>query len=53
MPGMTFRLMFVAGTKMVGTQRAGELYFDNFQFVYGTNIDDIDAPVVDSVRLRH
>ena len=52
MPGMTFRLMFVAGTKMVGTQRAGELYFDNFQFVYGTNIDDIDAPVVDSVRVN-
>lgn len=51
-PGMTFRLMFVAGTKMVGTQRAGELYFDNFQFVYGTNIDDIDAPVVDSVRVN-
>ncbi len=47
-----FRLMFVAGTKMIGTQRAGQLYFDNFQFVYGTNIDDIDAPVVDSVRVN-
>ena len=47
-----FRLMFVAGTKMTGTQRTGELYFDNFQFVYGTNVDDVDAPVVDSVRVN-
>ena len=51
-PGMTFRLMFVDGIKMTGTQRAGELYFDNFQFVYGTNVDDVDAPVVDSVRVN-
>lgn len=51
-PEMTFRLMFVDGTKMVGTQRTGELYFDNFQFVYGTNVDDVDAPVVDSVRVN-
>lgn len=47
-----FRLMFVSGTKMIGTQRAGELYFDNFQFVYGTNVDDVDAPVIDSVRVN-
>lgn len=47
-----FRLMFVNGTKMTGTQRTGELYFDNFQFVYGTNVDDVDAPVVDSVRVN-
>ena len=52
MPGMTFRLMFVNGIRMVGTQRTGELYFDNFQFVYGTNIDDTDAPVVDSIRVN-
>lgn len=51
-PEMTFRLMFVDGTNMTGTQRTGELYFDNFQFVYGTNVDDVDAPVVDSVRVN-
>ena len=51
-PGMTFRLMYVDGIKMTGTQRSGELYFDNFQFVYGTNVDDVDAPVVDSVRVN-
>ena len=50
-PGMTFRLMYVAGTKM-GTQSAGSIYFDNFQFVYGTNVDDIDAPVVDSITVN-
>ena len=48
---MTFRLMYVAGTKM-GTQSAGSIYFDNFQFVYGTNVDDVDAPVVDSITVN-
>ncbi len=46
--GMTFRLMFVAGGKN-GTRSAGSVYFDNFQFVYGANIDDIDSPVIDSI----
>ena len=48
-PGMTFRLMFVNGTKM-GTRTAGAIYFDNLQFVYGANVDDIDAPVIDTIR---
>lgn len=48
-PGMTFRLMFVNGTNMIGTQRSGSIYMDNFQFVYGTNVDDTDNPVVDSI----
>lgn len=48
-PGMTFRLMFVNGTKM-GTRTAGAVYFDNLQFVYGANVDDIDAPVIDTIR---
>ena len=47
-PGMTFRLMYVAGTGM-GTKTAGSIYFDNLQFVYGTNVDDVDAPNVDSI----
>lgn len=47
-PGMTFRLMFVAGTQM-GTRSANSIYFDNFQFVYGTNVDDVDNPVIDSI----
>lgn len=49
--GMTFRLMFVAGTNM-GTRTAGSIYFDNLQFVYGTNIDDTDEPVIDSIRVN-
>lgn len=47
-PGMTFRLMYVAGTKM-GTKTANSLYFDNLQFVYGTNVDDIDNPIINSI----
>lgn len=50
-PGMTFRLMFVAGTKM-GTRTANSIYFDNFQFVYGANIDDIDEPYVASMQIN-
>ena len=50
-PGMTFRLMYVDGTKM-GTKTAGAVYFDNLQFVYGTNVDDVDAPVVDSITVN-
>ena len=48
----TFRLMFVAGTKMV-EPRVGAIYFDNFQFVYGTNTDDIDNPQVDSITFNN
>ena len=50
--GMTFRLMFVPGTKMV-EPRVGAIYLDNFQFVYGTNTDDIDNPQVDSITLNN
>ena len=50
-PGMTFRLMFVAGTKM-GTRTANSIYFDNLQFVYGANVDDIDEPYVASMQLN-
>lgn len=50
-PGMTFRLMYVAGTQM-GTKSAGSIYFDNLQFVYGTNVDDIDNPVIDSITIN-
>ena len=49
--GMTFRLMYVYGTKM-GTKTAGSVYFDNLQFVYGTNVDDVDNPIVDSITLN-
>ena len=50
--GMTFRLMFVYGTNMV-EPRVGAIYLDNFQFVYGTNTDDIDNPQVDSITLNN
>lgn len=48
--GMTFRLMYVAGT-MMGTKTANCIYFDNLQFVYGANVDDIDSPKVDSIKI--
>ena len=48
--GMTFRLMYVAGT-MMGTKTANSIYFDNLQFVYGTNVDDVDNPRVDSIAI--
>ena len=50
--GMTFRLMFVYGTQMV-EPRVGSIYLDNFQFVYGTNTDDIDNPQVDSITFNN
>jgi len=48
--GKTFRLMYVHGIKM-GTKTAGSIYFDNLQFVYGTNIDDLDKPVINQRRV--
>ena len=48
--GNTFRLMFVNGT-MMGTRTANAIYFDNLQFVYGTNVDDVDSPKVDSITI--
>ncbi|MCD8356299.1 MAG: leucine-rich repeat protein, partial [Clostridia bacterium] len=51
-PGMTFRLMYVAGTQM-GTKSAGSIYFDNLQFVYGANVDDVDSPVIDSIMANN
>ena len=50
--GDTLRLMFVNGTKM-GTRTAGSIYFDNFQFVYGTNIDDVTDPQVTSITINN
>ena len=48
----TFRLMFVNATKM-GTRTANAIYFDNFQFIYGTNVDDVDEPKVDSITVSN
>ena len=50
--GDTLRLMFVNGTKM-GTRTTGSIYFDNFQFVYGTNIDDVTDPQVTSITVNN
>lgn len=52
LPGMTFRLMFVHATKM-GEKTAGSIYFDNFQFVYGTNVDDVDSPYVNEMLINY
>ena len=50
--GDTLRLMFVNGTKM-GTRTTGSIYFDNLQFVYGTNIDDVTDPQVTSITVNN
>ena len=50
--GMTFRLMFVHGTKM-GERTSGSIYFDNFQFVYGANVDDTDAPYANEIHVNY
>ena len=52
LPGMTFRLMYVYSTQM-GEKSAGSIYFDNFQFVYGTNVDDTDAPYVNVISAQY
>ena len=49
---MTFRLMFAHGIKM-GERTAGSIYFDNFQFVYGTNVDDTDAPYANAISVNY
>lgn len=49
--GMTFRLMYAYGIKMWGSKEAGSIYFDNMQFVYGANVDDVDNPVISSVTV--
>ena len=51
-PNQTFRLMYVPGIKM-GSKTAGSIYLDNFQFVYGTNVDDVDNPRVDSITFNN
>ena len=51
-PNQTFRLMYVPGIHM-GSRTAGCIYLDNFQFVYGTNVDDVDNPTVDSIQVNN
>lgn len=47
--GATFRIMYVPGIGM-GTKTAGSIYLDNMQFVYGTNVEDTDSPIVDTLE---
>ncbi len=49
--GAALRLMFVNGT-MMGERTAGSIYLDNFQFVYGTNVDDVDSPAVNQMTFN-
>ena len=44
----TFRIMYLTSN---GTASSGFIYLDNFQFVYGANTDDLNAPEINSVRL--
>ena len=47
--GATFRVMYVPGIGM-GSKTANEIYLDNMQFVYGTNVDDTDSPIIDNIQ---
>lgn len=33
-------------------RKNGSLYFDNLRVVYGTNLDDLDNPIVDSIAIN-
>lgn len=42
----------VDGNKITcGSREAGSLYIDNVRAVYGTTVDDMDNPVIDSVAI--
>lgn len=42
----------VDGNKITcGARSAGSLYIDNIRAVYGTTVDDMDNPVIDSVKI--
>lgn len=36
----------------MGDFSKGSLYFDNFRLVYGDTVDDMDAPVIDEIKLN-
>ncbi|MCC3868755.1 phosphodiester glycosidase family protein [Terrisporobacter mayombei] len=40
------------GTRIPKSQCKGSIYIDNLRFVYGANIDDTEAPVVDNLQLN-
>lgn len=60
--GEVIRVMCVPGTGMgyyqndgtyVGdAERKGSIYVDNVRFVYGTNVDDLDAPQAEFIMLN-
>lgn len=60
--GELIRVMYVPGTGMgyyqndgtyVGAaERKGSIYIDNVRFVYGANVDDLDAPQAEFITLN-
>ena len=60
--GEVIRVMYVPGTGMglalpdgtyVGqAERKGSLYIDNVRFVYGANVDDLDAPQAEFININ-
>ena len=60
--GELIRVMYVPGTGMgmalpdgtfVGhAERKGSLYIDNVRFVYGANVDDLDAPSAEYITIN-
>ena len=47
-----FWLSYQPGKPNGSGRYAGTLYFDNYRFVYGTDLDDLDNPVVDSISIN-
>ena len=45
----TFRIMYTTTT---GAATTGFIYLDNFQFVYGANTDDLNAPEINNIKLN-
>lgn len=40
------------GTRISKSQCKGSIYIDNLRFVYGANVDDTEAPVIDNLQLN-
>ncbi|SFB18904.1 Glucan-binding domain-containing protein (YG repeat), partial [Acetitomaculum ruminis DSM 5522] len=38
--------------KAGGGRYSGTIYFDNYRFVYGTDLDDLDNPVISSIKVN-
>lgn len=47
-----FWLSYQPGSVGVAGRKNGTIYFDNYRAVYGTNLDDLDNPVIDEMTVN-